>query len=97
MSSESPDRFVDIKRCRAQAEEAFTRAGRCDDPAERARLMDEAEAWLVHAERAFARLNDRMTSLEPTRPPLEEHRSFREAAGVADETLVWRREPKPET
>src|SRR6185503_15968629 len=58
MSSESPDRFVDIKHCLAQAEEAFVRAGRCDDPAERARLMDEAEAWLVHAERAFARLND---------------------------------------
>ncbi|HSV02802.1 MAG TPA: hypothetical protein VLI41_06310 [Phenylobacterium sp.] len=95
MSSETPDRFVEIKHCLARAEQAFARAGRCEDAVERARLMDEAEVWLVRAERAFARVNDRAIPLESGGRPLHEHRSFQDAA--AEEALVWRREAKPES
>lgn len=91
------DRFAEIKRCLARADRAFARAGGCEDAQERAALIDEAEAWLVAAERAFGRLTDRMGMGQPRRPSTHEARSFAEppepTAGGREEGFAWRRPP----
>lgn len=89
MSAPDPDRFAEIKRCLARADEAFARAGSCEDLHERLRLMDQAEDWLIRAERAFSRLTDRMTSHEPRRGPPREPRSFQDPA-PPEAAVVWR-------
>lgn len=83
------DRFAEIKRCLAKADAVFARAGACEDEQERLRLVDEAETWLVRAERAFARLTDRMTVPTPRAGPIEERRSFQSPAAEPDAALVW--------
>jgi len=85
------DRFAEIKRCLARADEAFARAGVCEDERERIHLIDEAESWLLRAEQVFARLTDRMTPASPPSAPLEEQRSFRGAADERDPGAVWDR------
>jgi hypothetical protein len=93
------DRFAEIKRCLALADRAFARARACEDEHERAALIDEAEARLLAAERAFGRLTDRMGMGQPRRPSLHEARSFAERPGGepgADEPgLLWRPSPAP--
>jgi hypothetical protein len=94
MSEKDDDhRFEEIKRCLAEADRAFARAGAVTDDAERLRLIDEAETWLVRAERRLARITDRTISL--TRPDVvaSETRSFGERR-PAHRTLVWRRTPR---
>lgn len=91
MSAQPKDRFAEIKRCLTLADRAFAEANRCEDQAERNRLVDEAESWLVAAERAFARLTDRMGVGPARQAAMQEARSFRDH-GASLENLVWRSE-----
>lgn len=94
------DRFAEIKRCLSLADRAFARAGRCEDAHDRAALIDEAEAWLLAAERAFGRLTDRMGMGQPRRPSLHEARSFADehepGAGPHEGGVLWRRSSRPQ-
>jgi hypothetical protein len=93
MSEKDHDRrFDEIKRCLAKADSAFARAGAVADDQERLRLIDEAEAWLVRAERRLARLTDR--AVPAVRPDVisGESRSFGDHR-PPHRNLVWRRSP----
>ena len=83
-------RYDEIKRCLAQADSAFARAGMVEDEGERLRLIEEAEHWLVRAERRLASL----TGGAPggIRPPsvAPENRSF----GAARDPASPRRMPR---
>lgn len=97
MTTREPDRFAEIKRCLAKAEAAFTRAGACETENDRLRLIEEAEDWLVRAERAFARLNDRASAASEPRPAvLHEHRSFGDPARTPRSSVVWREPDRDE-
>jgi hypothetical protein len=92
------DRFAEIKRCLALADEAFARARACGDEHERAGLIDEAEAWLVAAENAFGRLTDRRGLGHAGRVP-HEPRSFRDPQPTtepseAEPAVLWPRPPR---
>ncbi|MDB5475504.1 MAG: hypothetical protein JWP49_1015 [Phenylobacterium sp.] len=93
MPPEEPNRrFDEIKRCLAEADRAFARAGAVTDERERLALIEEAETWLVRAERRLARLTDRQTPpVRPERAPTE-NRSFGDARPEG-RGLVWRRRP----
>jgi hypothetical protein len=93
MSEKDRDRrFAEIKRCLAEADAAFARAGAVDDEHERLRLIDEAEAWLIRAERSLARITER--PIAAFRPDMVagESRSFGERE--PNRNLVWRRSPR---
>jgi hypothetical protein len=82
--------FDEIKRCLAEADRAFARIGSVTDERQRLALIEEAETWLVRAERRLARILERQAPLSrPGRPPVE-RRSFGDRAEPA---LVWRRRP----
>jgi hypothetical protein len=84
--------YDEIKRCLAEADRAFARAGVVDDEHERMTLIEEAETWLVLAEGALARIVDRQApTARPHSVPVED-RSFGDAAR-AEHGLVWRRRP----
>jgi hypothetical protein len=85
-------RFDEVKHCLAEADRAFARAGAVTDERERLTLIEEAETWLVRAERRLARLTDRQTPpVRPERAPTES-RSFGDDR-PASRGLVWRRRP----
>jgi len=86
-------RYDDIKRCLAEADRAFARAGTVEDEGERRALIDEAESWLVRAERRLARITDRQSLAPPAPAAPRESRSFSQAAG-ARRAAIWRRLPK---
>jgi hypothetical protein len=93
MSEKDRDRrFDEIKRCLAEADSAFARAGAVTDDHDRLRLIDEAEAWLTRAERRLARLTGR--TIPPARPDVAvgEGRSFGDQR-PPHRSLVWRRTP----
>jgi len=85
-------RYDEIKRCLAEADSAFARAGAVADDQERLRLIDEAEAWLVRAERRLARLTDRTVPLAGPDVVAGESRSFGDHR-PPHRSLVWRRSP----
>lgn len=94
MSSDPADpRYDEVRRCLAEADRAFARAGATDDEAERLDLIDEAESWLVRAERRLARLTDRPAPFADPATIHGEHRSFDDLR-PAHRSLVWRRHPK---
>jgi hypothetical protein len=85
-------RFDEVKQCLAEADRAFARAGAVTDETERATLIEEAETWLVRAERRLAQITDRQTlPLRPERPHAES-RSFGDSR-PANRGLLWRRRP----
>lgn len=85
-------RFDEIKRCLAEADRAFARAGAVSDEHERLRLIDEAETWLLRAERRLARITDRpISAFRPDVVP-SESRSFGDHR-PRHRNLVWRRSP----
>lgn len=90
----SERRYEKVKRCLAEADRAWTAAGAADDPEERIRLIDEAEAWLLRAERDLTRLADRPAAVAHPERLQGEARSF-EAPRPAARSLVWRRTAKP--
>jgi hypothetical protein len=93
MSEKDGDRrYNEIKRCLARADSAFARAGAVADDQERLRLIDEAEAWLVRAERRLARLTERATPLAHPDVVAGESRSFGDQR-PSHRSLVWRRGP----
>jgi len=83
-------RFDEIKRCLAEADSALARAGAVSDHDERLRLIDEAETWLVRAERRLARLTDRPISLARSDVVARESRSFGDHR-APHRNLIWRR------
>lgn len=92
----SPDRdrrYDDVKHCLAEADLAFARAGAVHDERERASLIEEAETWLVRAERRLARLTDRPISVARPQVAASEPRSFR-AAPTPSGNSVWRKTPE---
>jgi hypothetical protein len=94
MSEKDRDRrFDEIKRCLAEADRAFSRAGAASDEEERLRLMDEAEGWLVRAEARLARIIDRPISTDHPGVVAGEGRSFGDHR-PAHRSLVWRRTPR---
>lgn len=94
MSSDVRDpRYDEVRRCLAEADRAFSRAGATDDERERLDLIEEAETWLVRAERRLARLTDRPPSTTNPGAIRGEHRSFGDLR-PAHRSLVWRRQPK---
>lgn len=91
MDSTDRDRgFDEVRRCLVEADRAFARAGAADDARERLQLIEDAEAWLVRAERRLARLTDRPISLTRPNVVASEARSFGEAPQGAS-NLVWRK------
>jgi hypothetical protein len=86
-------RYDEIKRCLAQADAAFARAGLAEDEGERLALIDEAESWLVRAERRLARITDRQTLPRPSQAAPRESRSFSDEVGARRE-MIWRGLPK---
>lgn len=84
--------FDEIKRYLAEADQAFARAGAAADEGERLMLIEEAETWLVLAERRLAGLVDRQASPDHPQQSLIESRSFG-GERRADRGLVWRRRP----
>ena len=86
-------RYDDVRRCLGEADRAFARASGAADEAERLQLIEEAEAWLVRAERRLERLTERPASLARPNVVAGESRSFR---GRRDDaaSLVWRKPPK---
>lgn len=94
METEDRDRRYDeIKRCLVEADRAFARAGAVTDEHERLALIDEAEVWLVRAERRLARITDRQFRLPQPQAVAREARSFGDRRAPHD-SLVWRRTPK---
>jgi hypothetical protein len=94
MSEKDRDhRFDDIKRCLANADSAFARAEAVADETERRRLIEEAESWLIRAERRLAKLTDRPISLTRPNVVASEARSFGDDR-PSHRTLVWRRAPR---
>jgi hypothetical protein len=93
MESEDRNRRYDeVRRCLTEADRAFALAGAVEDEHERLRLIDEAEKWLLRAERRLARLADRPMAVAHPHILQREDRSFHDAR--AQRTLVWRRTPK---
>jgi uncharacterized membrane protein YccC len=86
-------RYDEIKRCLAQADAAFARAGVTADESERLALIDEAESWLVRAERRLARITDRQIPPRPSHAAPRESRSFSEQVGARRE-MIWRWLPR---
>lgn len=86
-------RFDEIKRCLAEADSAFGRASAASDQHERLRLIDEAESWLIRAERRLARLTDRPMPLNRADVVASENRSFGDHR-PPPRSLVWRRGPR---
>ena len=84
-------RFDEIKRCLAEADRAFARAGVAADDRERMMLIEEAETWLVLAERRLAGLTDRHAPSGGLQTPVES-RSFGDDRR-GDRGVVWRRRP----
>jgi len=92
-ASENDPRYEEIKRCLARADRAFARAGEVDDDRERLRLIEEAESWLVMAERRLARITGRPAGQPPPPKVARETRSFR-ADPLDRDTTPWRRMPR---
>jgi hypothetical protein len=86
-------RFEEIKRCLAEADRAFARAGAVTDERERATLIEEAETWLVRAERGLARITDRQAAPSGAQRAPTESRSFGDQRPEG-RGLVWRRRPQ---
>lgn len=94
MNPEDRDRRYDeVRRLLAEADRAFTLASAVDDEHERLRLIDEAEKWLVRAERRLSRLTDRPAALSHPQRLETESRSFRDVR-PAYRSLIWRRTPR---
>lgn len=94
MAPEDRDRRYDeIRRMLAEADRAFALASAVDDEQERLRLIDEAETWLVRAERRLARLTDRPAAVAHPHLLEGEARSFGDDR-PAHRSLLWRRTPK---
>ncbi|MDB5494667.1 MAG: hypothetical protein JWP86_2004 [Phenylobacterium sp.] len=92
METEDRDRrYDDVKRCLAEADRAFARAGAVTDERERVALIDEAEVWLIRAERRLARITDRQVPHTRPQAIASEARSF---GDTPHDSLVWRRTPK---
>jgi hypothetical protein len=85
--------YDEIKRCLAEADRAFVRAGAAEDHGERQVLIDEAESWLVKAERRLARITDRQSLTQAARTVASESRSFSEQLD-ARRAMIWRGLPK---
>lgn len=91
MSEDPRDtRYHDVLRFLKEAEQAFARAAAARHDAERAQMVEEAEDWLIRAERRLARLTDRPISLTRPNVVASESRSFTEPRKPT-EGLVWRR------
>lgn len=90
---ERDQRYDEIKRCLAEADRAFIRAGAAEDERERIALIDEAETWLMRAERRLARITDRQVPLQPSDAIPRESRSFGGDHSPRFAAL-WRRIPK---
>ena len=86
-------RYDDVRRCLSEADRAFARAGAVEDERERLHLIEEAEAWLVRAERRLARLTERPISLTRPNVVASESRSFGGGRPEAA-SMVWRKLPK---
>jgi hypothetical protein len=86
-------RYDEVRRCLAEADAAFARASVQEDPHERARMIDEAELWLVRAERRLGRLMDRPPPQAQPEVLQREDRSFGPGR-AASRSLVWRRMPR---
>lgn len=94
METEDRDRRYDeIKRCLAKADHAFARAGAVTDERERLALIDEAELWLIRAERRLARITNRQLPHLQPQAVASEARSFGDRRAPHD-SLIWRRTPK---
>ena len=83
-------RYRQVTHCLKAAEEAFARAAAAPDDHARAHLIEEAEAWLLKAERRLARLTDRPISLTRPNVVASESRSFNQP-GTDEPGMVWRR------
>jgi hypothetical protein len=86
-------RYDEVRRCLAEADQAFARASAMEDGPERLQLIDEAEIWLIRAERRLARLADRPAAVAHPQLLEGENRSFGPGR-AASRRLVWRRTPK---
>jgi hypothetical protein len=94
METEDRDRRYDeIKRCLLEADRAFAHAGAVTDERERIALIDEAELWLIRAERRLARITDRQVPHPRRQAIADESRSFGDDRTPHD-SLIWRRTPK---
>ena len=94
MKTEDPDgRYDEIKRCLAKADHAFERAGVVRDEAERLRLIEVAESWLIRAERGLARITGRSVGEPHIAAAPRETRSFGAERSPASEA-IWRRIPR---
>jgi hypothetical protein len=82
-----------VRRCLAEADAAFARAGAQGDERERIRMIEEAEVWLNRAERRLSRLVDRPPSHQHPQFLQHEDRSFGAQRPPA-RSLVWRRTPR---
>lgn len=85
--------YEDVRRCLAEADAAFVRAGAQVDERERVRMIEEAEVWLSRAERRLARIVERPPSHQHPQVLQHEDRSF-EARRLPARSLVWRRTPR---
>ena len=85
--------YDEVRRCLAEADAAFARAGAQHDDHERDRIIEEAEGWLARAERRLARLVDRPASQLHPQVLHHEDRSF-ESRRPSARSLVWRRTPR---
>lgn len=94
MGPEDDDgRYDEIKRCLGKADSAFALAGTVGDDTERLRLIEEAETWLIRAERRLAQITGRpMADPHPQSAP-RESRSFRSERSPSNE-VIWRRLPR---
>jgi hypothetical protein len=86
-------RYDEVRRCLAEADQAFARASATEDDSERLRLIEEAEVWLIRAERRLAKLADRPAAVAHPHLLEGEDRSFGPGRG-SSRNLVWRRTPK---
>ena len=93
MGPDRDRRYDEVKRCLAEADRAFARAGAVTDERERIQHIEEAETWLVRAERRLARLTDRPISISRPNVVASESRSFSDPRAASRNT-VWRRMPK---
>ena len=86
-------RYDEVKRCLGEADRAFARAGAVDDDVERLRLIEEAEGWLIRAERRLAQITGRATAERQPQAAPRETRSFRAERSPSNE-VVWPRLPR---
>ncbi|THD79896.1 MAG: hypothetical protein E7812_08450 [Phenylobacterium sp.] len=86
-------RYDEVRRCLAEADAAFARAGAVTDERERGQMIEEAETWLVRAERRLNKLIDRPASAAHPQLLTGEDRSFG-GGRSGHSSLVWRRTPK---